>query len=217
MSYQVVGYPLCPFVQRVLITLNEKGVDYELIWLDPHAELPTWFKEWSPLGKVPVMKVPTGEVLFESMAIVEYIEEENPEPSIFAASTVERAFNRAWAGVAGDLYGPQYMSMRAKTNEEVANYFNALKETLQVLEGECGDAFFAGDKLTAVDVVLAPMFARFALVASLGAENVLDTFPKLSKLSDKLLTLPAVEKTIEGDWRDNFINNMKKNEGILFK
>ena len=100
MSYQVVGYPFCPFVQRVLITLNEKAVDYESIWLDPHSELPEWFNDWSPLGKVPVMKVTTGEVLFESMAIVEYVEELHKVPSIYSKNAAKRALQRAWAGVA---------------------------------------------------------------------------------------------------------------------
>lgn len=217
MSYQLVGYPLCPFVQRVLITLNLKNADYELTWLDPHGELPDWFKDWSPLGKVPVMKVPTREVLFESMAIVEFIEEQENTPSIFAKEGAQRAFNRAWAGVAGELYGPQYMSMRAKSEEEVKEHFAALKGTLAILEDECGTTFFAGDQFSVVDIVLAPMFARFALVASLGAEDVLASFPKLTALSDKLLAHPAVAKTMEGEWKSHFIENMKKNGGILFQ
>ncbi|UNM95452.1 glutathione S-transferase family protein [Ignatzschineria rhizosphaerae] len=217
MSYQVVGYPLCPFVQRVLITLNEKAAGYEQIWLDPHAELPEWFKEWSPPGKVPVMKVSSGEVLFESMAIVEYIEEQHKVPSIYAKSATKRAIQRAWAGVAGDLYGPQYMSMAAKTKEEVDQYFDVMKETLQLLEGKCGASFFMGESLSAVDVVLAPMFIRFDVVASISGKNILDDFPKLQALSNKLLTHHSVLKIINDEWHQLFIDTQKMRGGLIFK
>ena len=216
MSYQVVGYPFCPFVQRVLITLNEKAIDFESIWLDPHADLPEWFKEWSPLGKVPVMKVTTGEVLFESMAIVEYIEELHKVPSIYAKLPAKRAIQRAWAGVAGDLYGPQYMCMGAKSAEEVTKYYDVMKCTLKVLEEKCGRAYFSGESMTAVDVVLAPMFIRFDVMLSLGAEDILADFPKLQTLSNKLLTHHAVLQIVAGDWTERFIEIQKSRGGIIF-
>ncbi len=217
MSYQVVGYPFCPFVQRVLITLNEKAVDYESIWLDPHSELPEWFNDWSPLGKVPVMKVTTGEVLFESMAIVEYVEELHKVPSIYSKNAAKRALQRAWAGVAGDLYGPQYMSMAAKSLEEVAQYFDAMKATLALLEERCGRTFFSGESMSAVDVVLAPMFIRFDVMVSVGADDILATFPKLQALSNKLLTNHAVLQVVTGDWREKFIEIQQKRGGILLQ
>lgn len=217
MSYQVVGYPLCPFVQRVLITLNEKAVNYEQIWLDPHGELPEWFQEWSPLGKVPVMKVTTGEVLFESMAIVEYIEEQNKVPSIFAKSAPKRALQRAWASVAGDLYGPQYMSMAATTEEDVQKYFDIMKNTLRILEEKCGKTYFSGEALSAIDIVLAPMFIRFDVVTTVKGSNILEDFPKLQALSDKLLTHDSVSKIIAGDWQAIFIEAQKQRGGIIFK
>lgn len=217
MSYQVVGYPFCPFVQRVLITLNEKAVDFESIWLDPHGELPEWFKEWSPLGKVPVMKVTTGEVLFESMAIVEYIEELNKVPSIYAKLPAKRAIQRAWAGVAGDLYGPQYMSMSAQSDAEVQKYYDIMKGTLQILEEKCGRNYFSGESMTAVDIVLAPMFIRFDVMVSIGAEDILADFPKLQALSNKLITHHAVLQIIAGDWNEKFIAMQKARGGILFQ
>ena len=217
MSYQVVGYPFCPYVQRVLITLNEKAIDFESIWLDPHAELPEWFKEWSPLGKVPVMKVTTGEVLFESMAIVEYIEELNKVPSIYAKLPAKRALQRAWAGVAGELYGPQHLCMRAQSMEEVEAQMAVMYDKLAILETRCGRTYFSGESLTAVDVVLAPFFIRQDVLLSLGAEDLLADFPKLQALSNKLLTHHAILQIIAGDWTAQFIALQKANGGILFQ
>ncbi|WP_051396199.1 glutathione S-transferase family protein [Ignatzschineria larvae DSM 13226] len=217
MSYQVVGYPFCPYVQRVLITLNEKAVDFESIWLDPHAELPEWFKEWSPLGKVPVMKVTTGEVLFESMAIVEYIEELNKVPSIYAKLPAKRALQRAWAGVAGELYGPQHLCMRATNRDEVNAQMTLMRDKLAILEARCGRTYFSGESMTAVDVVLAPFFIRQDVLLSLGAEDLLADFPKLQALSNKLLTHHAILQITAGDWTAQFIALQKANGGILFQ
>lgn len=217
MSYQVVGYPFCPFVQRVLITLNEKAIDFESIWLDPHSELPSWFKEWSPLGKVPVMKVTTGEVLFESMAIVEYVEELHKVPSIYAKLPAKRAIQRAWAGVAGDLYGPQYMSMGAQTQEEVTKYYEVMKGILKSLEEKCGRVYFSGESMSAVDIVLAPMFIRFDVMHSIGAEDILAQFPKLQALSNKLITHHAILQIVAGDWNQKFIEIQKARGGIIFQ
>ncbi len=217
MSYQVVGYPFCPYVQRVLITLNEKAIDFESIWLDPHAELPEWFKEWSPLGKVPVMKVTTGEILFESMAIVEYVEELHKVPSIYAKLPAKRALQRAWAGVAGELYGPQHLCMRAKSLEEVATQMAIMRDKLAILEARCGRTFFSGETMTAVDIVLAPFFIRQDVLLSLGAEDLLADFPKLQALSNKLLTHHAILQIIAGDWTAQFIALQRENGGILFQ
>lgn len=52
----LISFPTCPFVQRAVIALNEKGVDFDVIYIDL-ANKPEWFLEISPLGKVPVLKV----------------------------------------------------------------------------------------------------------------------------------------------------------------
>ncbi len=219
MSYEVVGYPLCPFVQRVLITLNHKGVAYKERWLDPHGELPEWFKEWSPLGRVPVMKdEKSGTILFESMVLVELIEEEHPEPSIYPKEAAERGLTRAWASIAGEMYGPQYMTMRAKSEEEAEPHFESLRKSLSLLERECvGEEFFNGVAFSAIDLVLAPMFIRFEITQRQGGPDLLAPFPKLAQLSRSLIANSAVAKTIEGEWRAQFIANMAKNGGYLFK
>src|SRR3954469_14108316 len=74
---KLISHKLCPYVQRAVIALTEKGVAFERIDIDL-ANKPDWFLAISPLGKVPVLSVGTdgGEVaLFESNVICEYIED----------------------------------------------------------------------------------------------------------------------------------------------
>ena len=47
----LISHPLCPYVQRAVIALAEKGVAFERIDVDL-ANKPDWFKALSPLGAV---------------------------------------------------------------------------------------------------------------------------------------------------------------------
>lgn len=66
----LISFKLCPYVQRSVINLLEKKVDYEIKYIDL-ANKPEWFLKISPFRRVPVLVV--GEdVLFESAVINEY-------------------------------------------------------------------------------------------------------------------------------------------------
>ncbi|MES2034183.1 MAG: glutathione S-transferase N-terminal domain-containing protein, partial [Pseudomonadota bacterium] len=52
----LISFPLCPFVQRAIIALEEKKVPYDVVYIDL-TNKPDWFLKLSPLGKVPVLKV----------------------------------------------------------------------------------------------------------------------------------------------------------------
>src|SRR5215475_5305275 len=90
---KLISHKLCPYVQRAVIALTEKGVPFERIDIDL-ANKPEWFLKISPLGKVPVLVVATekGEVaLFESNVICEYIEETQTGPSLHPNDALVRA------------------------------------------------------------------------------------------------------------------------------
>ena len=101
MKPQLISFKLCPFVQRSVIVLQEKGVEYDIEYIDINNP-PDWFKAISPLGKVPVLRV--GEtVVFESAVIMEYLDEVNP-PSLHPAEPLRKAQNRAWIEFASSLF-----------------------------------------------------------------------------------------------------------------
>src|SRR5882724_3279158 len=95
---KLISHKLCPYVQRAVIALNEKGVAFERIDIDL-ANKPDWFLKVSPLGKVPVLSVKTdgGEVaLFESNVICEYIEDTQGGSRLHPQDPLQRAQHRAW-------------------------------------------------------------------------------------------------------------------------
>ncbi|RWW82288.1 hypothetical protein BHE74_00009249 [Ensete ventricosum] len=71
----------CPFCQRVLLTLEEKNVPYELKLIDL-SEKPQWFLEINPEGKVPVIDFGDGKWVQDSDVITVIIEEKYPNPSL---------------------------------------------------------------------------------------------------------------------------------------
>ncbi len=97
-ALKLISHKLCPYVQRAVIALTEKGVPFERIDIDL-ANKPDWFLKISPLGKVPVLLVETadGEVaLFESNVICEYIEDTQGGAKLHPQDPLQRAQHRAW-------------------------------------------------------------------------------------------------------------------------
>src|ERR671926_1821812 len=92
-TLKLISHKLCPYVQRAVISLTEKGVPFERIDVDL-SNKPDWFKAVSPLGKTPVLLV--GETaIFESAVILEYLEE-TARPALHPADPLARAEHRAF-------------------------------------------------------------------------------------------------------------------------
>src|SRR5260370_42631271 len=119
---KLISHRLCPYVQRAVIALTEKGVAFERVDTDL-ANKPDWFVAISPLGKTPVLQV--GDVpIFESAVILEYLEETQPSP-LHPADPLKRAEHRAWiefgSAVLNDLAGfyaaPDDAAFKAKPSQ----------------------------------------------------------------------------------------------------
>jgi glutathione S-transferase len=92
-TLKLISHKLCPYVQRAVIALKEKGVPFERIDIDLDNK-PDWFLKISPLGKVPVLQV-GDKAVFESAVILEYLEETLPNP-LHPKNPLTRAEHRAW-------------------------------------------------------------------------------------------------------------------------
>jgi glutathione S-transferase len=159
MSLHLISHLLCPYVQRAAISLTEKGVAFERTNIDL-ANKPDWFLAISPLGKTPVLLVDDVPI-FESAVILEYLEDTQPHP-LHPQDPLERARHRAWiefgSAILNDIAGLYSAADDHALEAKVA----ALREKFTRLNGELGDGpYFAGDRLTLVDVVFGPVFRYF--------------------------------------------------------
>ena len=128
----------------------------------------------SPLGKLPVLEVDDGSFLTESGAIIEYLEEVYPQPSLLGASPFERARNRELECLAEmGVLGPVARLVHATKSplglppapEVAAAERTRLPGVLGVLDARLADGrpFLGGDRPMLADCTLqaALHFARF--------------------------------------------------------
>lgn len=84
---------------RVRIALNLKGIaaDMASVHLLAKDALPAYRESVNPQGLVPALETDDGELLVQSMAIIEYLEETHKQPPLLPADPAERAYVRAAA------------------------------------------------------------------------------------------------------------------------
>jgi glutathione S-transferase len=205
----LISFDICPFVERSRIVLEEKGLDYELTFIDL-SDKPDWFLEISPRGKVPVLQV-DGRPIFESMVINEYLEEAFPEPALFPSDPVSKAQARAWIVYANDVVMPPFakLTYSAKTAEEVRKAREDLRATFEKLDSELaerGTDYFMSDEFGLVDAIYAPIWSRMEVIRQKGHEELTNGLPNWRAYGQRLLERPSciaaraenlVEKSLE--------------------
>lgn len=90
--------PRAPNPRRVRIFLAEKNVAYDTIevLIAQSAHQTDDFRRKNPIQLLPVLELPDGRILRESMAICRYIEELHPDPNLFGTDAWERAQIEMW-------------------------------------------------------------------------------------------------------------------------
>lgn len=196
---RLVSFKLCPFVQRSVIVLLEKGGDFEISYIDLKNP-PDWFKAISPFGKVPLLQV-GDTVLFESAVIMEYLDEVNP-PSLHPADPLRKAHNRAWVEFSSSLFFCQYNMVMAQEQTICANAEQELHDKLALVEQQVAGPWFNGADFNLIDIAFAPLFMRIALLEQWQPHGLLDGYPKVKAWSERLLARPSVQSSVVSDFGD---------------
>lgn len=210
---ELISFKLCPFVQRAVIVLKNKSVDFDMTFIDLNNP-PEWFKELSPLGQVPVLKV-GHEVLFESSVIQEYIDEINP-PSLHPKDTLLKAKNRAWIAFAGSVFeGPMKM-IRA---HDATQYEEAKGEMLtkfgRLEDAHSGQDFFNGSEFQLIDAAYAPLFMRLDIIGKACGVDFLSDLPKMTRWSKACLTRECVQSSVVPELPQLYIGMIQNMNGYL--
>jgi glutathione S-transferase len=195
---KLISHKLCPYVQRAVIALTEKGVAFERIDIDL-AHKPDWFLAISPLGKTPVLLV--GEVpIFESAVILEYLEETQPKP-LHPADPLARAEHRGWiefgsavlSDIAGFYAATDEATFKAKTAQ--------LEQKFARLEARIKAApWFDGENFSLVDAVFGPVFRYFNVFDATADFGILSGKPKLARWRKALAARPSVRSAVSADY-----------------
>ncbi|WP_085581609.1 glutathione S-transferase family protein [Thalassospira mesophila] len=203
---ELISFDLCPFVQRSVITLLEKNVEFDLTYIDL-ANKPDWFLEISPLGKVPVLRE-KGQVLFESAVINEYLDEVNP-PSLHPADPFKKAQNRAWVEVGGNQLMHSFRMMMAETREDYETHRDALIKGFRMVENQVGGTFFNGEHFSLVDTAWAPVFTRLLIIEEVLGEDYLPSYPKIRAWANALVARDSVINSVREGFREKFLTYLQ--------
>jgi glutathione S-transferase len=216
---RIIGNYISPFVRKVLVCLELKGLDYEI---DPIAPFVgnDQFSRLSPLRRVPVL-IDDRLVLNDSSVICQYLEDRQPSPTLYPADIADRAQAR-WLEEYADtrladaliwrlfyqlaiqrhVFGEDADQTIVQQAREVE-----IPATLNFLEGQLPDDGFVFGTLSIADISIACFFrtasfvrytidaARWprsaALVDLVQAQPV---FQKLARFEDCMLLLPLAEQ-----------------------
>ena len=195
---KLISHNLCPYVQRAVIALTEKGVPFERIDIDL-ANKPDWFLKISPLGKTPVLVV-GDHAIFESAVILEYLEETQPGP-LHPADALRRAEHRSWiefgSAVLNDIAGlysaADETAFKAKAVQLEARF-------ARVESCLAAAPWFDGEIFSLVDAVFGPVYRYFDVFDAIGDFGILAGKPKLARWRAALAARPSVKSAVGADY-----------------
>jgi len=212
-TLELVSHELCPYVQRAVIVLAEKGVEFRRTYVDLAAK-PDWFLRISPLGKVPLLKA-GDDVIFESGVILEYLEEIQPRP-LYPAEPLARARHRAFiefgSVILSDIWGMEIAPNRDALDAKVTS----LTDRFARIETELGQGpWFAGNAFGLVDTVFAPVFRYFESFDAIFNHGILAHKPKVAAWRAALQARPSVRDAVSADYRARLDRFIRSQNGAL--
>jgi RNA polymerase-associated protein len=148
-----------PWSHRARIVLKEKEIECDVVEVDVTRK-PRELADLNPYNQVPTL-VDRDLVLYESLIIMEYLDERLPHPPLMPVDPVSRAkarltlfrFDRDWYGLIRDLEGAdKKAAARART---------VLRDGLTVISPVFKEnTFILGPELSIVDCAIAPLLYR---------------------------------------------------------
>ena len=189
---------------RVRIALALKGLTYEYVpvQIARGLQFEAPYRDISPQALVPILD-DDGELLQQSLAIVEYLDETHPEPPLLPASPIERSRVRSLALLIACEIHPlnnlrvlKYLTGTLALSEEqklawyrhwVTTGFTALERRLATEPGT--GRFCHGDTPGYADIALVPQVAN-----ARRFEVELSAFPTIVRIDAACNALPAFQQ-----------------------
>lgn len=196
---QVISAEVCPFAQRTLMALLEKGIEYEHIEINLRQK-PDWFDAVSPYSKVPVLR--RGDLtVYESSIINEYLDEAFPEPALMPADPGERARARIWVDYDNVKFVPAfYKVLLADDGDARAALSETIVTALRFYESEALAAraagpYWLGPELSLCDLSIYPHMERIGVLEAYRDISVPKECGRLREWLACMSERPSAQKT----------------------
>jgi glutathione S-transferase len=200
---KLIGALTSPYVRKVRIVMAEKKLDFQLQLAD------VWNSEEilksNPLGKVPCLLTESGEAIYDSRVIVEYLDTLSPVGKLIPQPGRERAEVRTWEALADGVLDASILARleatwkgRSDTQRSQAwidRQMSRVDGALEAMAEGLGDkAWFVGNALTLADIAvgcaLGYLDFRFPHI------DWRTRHPNLARLAEKLAARPSFAETL---------------------
>lgn len=195
-DYKVWGIPGSPFVRKLLVVLEEKGLPYTYKFVNIFPT-PDGFEKINPMKRVPVLEIGEGEYLADTTAICLFLEREHPEPSLYPRDNRELAKAMMWEEYADTelalcfgmrLFRPLVVAqLMGKTPdlERVKKTLRELPAIYDTLSSRLdGREYFSGDTFGIVDISIATQFVNLKYA---GFSPSPEHYPELAGFLERVL------------------------------
>lgn len=185
---------------RVRIALALKGLEVNAIPVnlirDGGEQRTPGYLALNPQGRVPALRLDSGEVIIQSLAIIEYLEEHSPLPALLPADLLARARHREVAALIGcDIHPLHNVAVlnrlrglghdEGQVNQWIGHW---ISEGLTAVEALIGDQGYCFGVLGLADVYLLP-----ALYAAHRFKVDLSQWPRIARVEALAASHPAFQ------------------------
>ena len=191
-----------PYAWRVWLALTHKGLPFEwkLLSFDAGDLAKPAFHAINPREKVPAI-VDDGFALYESAAILEYLEDKQPEPRLFSADLRQRATQRRLIREADAYFAEAMEHLLEAVMEKKPADPEPMREEVARWEAALTGDFLAGS-LSAADFTLYPMAALLERVGKRNPQALPGLItPRLAAWMARMAALDIVQKTRPPHWK----------------
>ncbi len=208
-----------PFAWRVMLTLEVKGLAYEskLLEFSKGEHKTSAYLRLNPRGKVPTLK-DRDFVVYESLAIMCYLDRKYPTPPLFGSTAEETA--RIWQAIsecesylstAGDkVVRPMFFGKGLDKVDAIQQAAETIRSELRTLDERLTNAnWLVGETITAADIAIYPMIQIVLRAASKESARPFNLrwlplatfYPNLANWAGRIEALPNYQRTYPPHWR----------------
>jgi glutathione S-transferase len=208
-----------PFAWRVMLTLEIKNLPYESKLLEfskGEHKAPAYLK-LNPRGKVPTLK--DGDfVVYESIAIMAYLDRKYPDPSIFGktpeeAGLIWRVISECESYLVGEgnkVVRPMFFGKGLERVDEIQQAAQSIRQELKAIDASLARSnWLVGEQISAADITVFPLVQLLLRAASkeaaqpfnLGLLPLSEGYPNIARWVQHIEALPNYQRTYPPHWR----------------
>ena len=189
-NVEILGFAPSTYVRTARLVCEEKGIEHSLVPLEFQQES---HRALHPYLRMPAMR--HGDiVLFETLAIAVYLNEEFPGPDLEAGTAMGRARMFQWISAANDYFYADIVVPLATAETPDSGVAEVARSLLQPVDRTLAAwPYLAGDELSLADLFVLPML--FYAEQALDDAQLFAPLPDLFDWLDRLRKRPGVANT----------------------